>query len=208
MVAQKRRRDPGDVEGLEVGAKVSKRFPGYGAAPWEGTVTRIDVDASRFAVAWAEGDETWYAFRLARKMLEDAAGPAGARGGTVVAGDPRLRRGAAVKKKFVGYGAELWAGRVTRVDAGAGTFVVTWEDDAVLTHAIAECGPMLDAAAPPAAPRRADGRRGRRVATPVPGEFRLLSYCACVLCQEARGLTPTTALDYASGEPVLKGSPP
>ena len=70
MVAQKRRRDPGDVEGLEVGAKVSKRFPGYGAAPWEGTVTRIDVDASRFAVAWDEGDETWYAFRLARKMLE------------------------------------------------------------------------------------------------------------------------------------------
>lgn len=69
---------------------------------------------------------------------------------TVAASTPAgLCVGVTVKKKFEGFGAQLWSGEVTAVDEAAGTFDTLWEDGEELTHDAKDARAMLDAAAAP-----------------------------------------------------------
>ena len=78
-----------------------------------------------------------------------------------VAADARLAAGAAVRRKFHGYGQTLWDGRVDRV--GDADFVVTWAGDgSETTHRINDAPAMLDLAEAPATAKRAPpGTAGR-----------------------------------------------
>ena len=66
---------------------------------------------------------------------------------TVAASTPvGLCVGATVKKKFEGFGAQLWSGEVTAVYEAAGTFDTLWEDGEELVFDFGEARAMLDAA--------------------------------------------------------------
>ena len=131
---------------LAAGAAVRRKFHGYGQTLWDGRVDRVgDAD---FVVTWAgDGSETTHRINDAPAMLDLAEAPAKAKpappdtAGLVV--------GAPVKKKFRGYGAQLWSGEVTAVDEAAGTFDTLWEDGEELTHDAKDARAMLDAAAAP-----------------------------------------------------------
>ena len=131
---------------LAAGAAVRRKFHGYGQTLWDGRVDRVgDAD---FVVTWAsDGSETTHRINDAPAMLDLAEAPAKAtRPPPDTAG---LVVGAPVKKKFRGYGAQLWSGEVTAVDEAAGTFDTLWEDGEELTHDAKEARAMLDAAAAP-----------------------------------------------------------
>ena len=66
---------------------------------------------------------------------------------TVAASTPAgLCVGVTVKKKFEGFGAQLWSGEVTAVYEAAGTFDTLWEDGEELVFDFGEARAMLDAA--------------------------------------------------------------
>ena len=66
---------------------------------------------------------------------------------TVAASTPAgLCVGVTVKKKFEGFGAQLWSGEVTAVYDAAGTFDTLWEDGEELVFDFGEARAMLDAA--------------------------------------------------------------
>lgn len=88
---------------LVVGACVRKIFPGYGSRLWSGEVTAVgDHD---FGVLWEDGEQCAHAIGDAPAMLDAAR-------------DPRLVAGAAVERKFPGFG--LFHGAVESVDVAAG----------------------------------------------------------------------------------------